>query len=239
MNRNVNKAFHLSTVIIIGAAGRMGSITAKTAAARGISVIPTDPAVPEFPSLAEITGNVDAIIDFSLHQATAATLDFAKKRRIPAVIAATGHTDGEIMNILEASEQIPVFRSVNLSPAMAIVANAAANAARAFPDADISVTEIHGKAKRDRPSGTAIMLSDAVKSVRGSGIDVTSVRCGSIPGIHEVRICTGYGMLTLTHEVYDRAEYAEGALRAAEFLVGKKPGLYGMDQLFPGKGAMI
>lgn len=239
MNRNQTEKAPLGTVIVVGAAGKMGAATAKAARARGINVLAADPADPALPALEAITEAADAIIDFSLPAATEGTLDYAKKRKLPAVIAATGHTESEHRNILKAAEQIPVFRSVNLSPGMGIIENAVVIAAALFPEADISVTEIHGKAKRDRPSGTAIMLSDAVKAVRGSGIAVTSVRCGSIPGIHEVRICTGYGMLTLTHEVYDRAEYAEGALRAAEFLVGKKPGLYGMDQLFPGKGAMI
>lgn len=222
-------------LMIIGAAGRMGSITVKTAAARGIKTVSVDPKNPEFPQMAQVTGKISAIIDFSLPSATAATLEYAKKRKIPAVIAATGHTEREYLNILKAAEIIPVFRAVNLSPGMWIISRALSFAAKIFPEADISVTEIHGKNKRDKPSGSAIMLSDTVKAARGRGADVSSVRCGNVPGIHEVRICTGYGMMTLAHEVYDRTEYAEGALRAAEFLAGRKPGLYGMADLFPEK----
>ena len=223
------------TVMIIGAAGRMGSITVKTAAARGIKTVPIDPKNPDFPKLTQVTEEISAIIDFSLPSATGETLEYAVKRKIPAVIAATGHTEREYLNILKAAEIIPVFRAVNLSPEMWVICRALSLAAEIFPEADISVTEIHGKNKRDKPSGTAIMLSDAVKAVRGRGADVSSIRCGNAPGIHEVRICTGCGMMTLTHEVYDRTGYAEGALRAAEFLAGRKPGLYGMADLFPEK----
>lgn len=226
----------LASVMLIGAAGRMGSITAREAASRGISVIPVDPAVPTFQRPSEITERVDAIIDFSLPSATTETLDIAVKRNIPAVIAATGHTEREYSNILMASQKIPIFRAVNLSQGMQIIKKAVALAAQMLPDADFSVTELHGREKRDMPSGTAIMLSDTVRLVRGAGASVSSVRIGSISGIHEVRICTEYGMMTLTHEVFDRAEYAAGALKAAEFLVGKAAGLYGMSDLISKTG---
>lgn len=227
------------TVMIIGAAGRMGSITVKTAAAHGIKTVPIDPKNPDFPKMPQVTEEISAIIDFSLPTATEETLEYAKKRKIPAVIAATGHTEREYLNILKAAEIIPVFRAVNLSPGMEIICRALSLAAEIFPEADISVTEIHGKNKRDKPSGSAIMLSDTVKAVRGRGADVSSIRCGNAPGIHEVRICTECSMITLTHGVYDRTGYAEGALRAAEFLAGRKPGLYGMADLFPEKRGKI
>lgn len=236
---NENEISREGALMIIGAAGRMGSITVKTALARGIKTVSVDPKNPEFPQITQVTGEISAIIDFSLPSATAGTLEYAAKRKIPAVIAATGHTEREYLNILKAAEIIPVFRAVNLSPGMEIICRALSLAAEIFPEADISVTEIHGKNKRDKPSGSAIMLCDIVKSARGRGADVSSVRCGNVPGIHEVRLCTGYGMMTLTHEVYDRTEYAEGALRAAEFLAGRKPGLYGMADLFPEKRGKI
>ena len=129
--------------MIIGAAGRMGSITVKTAAAHGIKTVPIDPKNPDFPKMPQVTEEISAIIDSSLPTATEETLEYAKKRKIPAVIAATGHTEREYLNILKAAEIIPVFRAVNLSPGMEIIRRALSLAAEIFPEADVSVTEIH------------------------------------------------------------------------------------------------
>lgn len=121
------------TVMIIGAAGRMGSITVKTAAAHGIKTVPIDPKNPDFPKMPQVTEEISAIIDFSLPTATEETLEYAKKRKIPAVIAATGHTEREYLNILKAAEIIPVFRAVNLSPGMEIIRRALSLAAGNLP----------------------------------------------------------------------------------------------------------
>lgn len=236
---SVKERVGLASVMIIGAAGRMGSTTVREAEARGISVIPIDPAVPNYPKLAEVTERVCAIIDFSLPSATAETVEYAVKRNIPAVIATTGHSEREYSNILTAAQSVPIFRAVNLSRGMQIIKSSVSLAAHMFPNADFSITETHGRTKRDTPSGTAKMLSDTVRTARGEGASVSSVRCGVIPGIHEVRICTEYGRITLTHEVFDRAEYAEGALKAAEFLIGNPPGLYGMNDLLSKTGGSV
>ena len=123
----------------------------------------------------------------------------------------------------------------------------AKEAAAFFPDADIEIVEVHHNRKVDAPSGTAKMLFEAVKEVRpqatahcgraGEGkrttdeIGISSLRMGSIVGIHEIHICTESQRLTLKHEASDRGMFADGAKAAAEFILGKPAGLYNMESL--------
>lgn len=122
-------------------------------------------------------------------------------------------------------------------------------AARLFPEAEIEIVETHHSRKADAPSGTARMLAAAVQKERPeaalvcgrsgfsprkhSEIGISSIRLGSVTGIHEVLISTGAETLSLKHEAHDRRLFAEGALRAAVFLCGRQPGLYDMDDLLP------
>ena len=114
-----------------------------------------------------------------------------------------------------------------------------------FPDADIEILEVHHNRKVDAPSGTAHMLFEAVKEARpqatehcgraGEGkrekqeIGISSLRMGNVVGIHEVHICTPSQTLTLRHEAANRAMFADGAVAAARFMVGKGAGLYNME----------
>lgn len=123
-------------------------------------------------------------------------------------------------------------------------------AARLFPEAEIEIVETHHSRKADAPSGTARMLAAAVQKERPeaalvcgrsgfsprkhSEIGISSIRLGSVTGIHEVLISTGAETLSLKHEAHDRRLFAEGALRAAVFLCGRQPGLYDMDDLLKG-----
>ena len=124
-------------------------------------------------------------------------------------------------------------------------------AARLFPEAEIEIVETHHSRKADAPSGTARMLAAAVQKERPeaalvcgrsgfsprnhSEIGISSIRLGSVTGIHEVLISTGAETLSLKHEAHDRRLFAEGALRAAVFLCGRQPGLYDMDDLLKGE----
>ncbi len=197
----------------------------------------------DLPSDAEI----DCIVDFSFHAVTVSLLDFAVKRRLPVVIATTGHTEQELDAIRRAAGAIPIFFSANMSLGVALLVELAKKAAASLPDADIEIVEIHHNRKLDAPSGTALMLARAVASMRpgsvittgrtGQGkrsvneIGVQSLRLGNIVGTHEVILGTQNQTITLKHEAHSRALFAEGALAAAEFISPRAPGLYDMNDL--------
>ena len=238
-------------IIINGAGGRMGKALRAMLEKKGFAAAALiDPFVQEdgmLASLAEYTGQADCIIDFSNHAGTPALLDYALTRKLPVVICTTGHTPGELDSISNAAEQIPVFRSGNMSLGIAVLTQLVKDAAKMFPDADIEIVESHHNQKLDVPSGTALMLAHSVQEVRQDAtlligrhengkrtaqeVGIHSLRMGNTVGIHEVIINTGTQILTLKHEAQDRSLFAEGALSAAQFLVRQKPGLYNMDDI--------
>ena len=243
-------------ILICGVGGRMGREVAKLAldGVRGATVIAGFDVVPldtrEFPTYTEwsaVNGEIDCIIDFSHHTATEALLNFAKQNNIPAVIATTGHTDEEKSNIIEAAKQIPVFHCANMSLGIALLVELAKTAAKAFPDADIEIIEKHHNRKLDAPSGTALLLANAIKEVRKNAkfifgrsgqakrepqeIGIHAIRMGNIIGEHEVIVGTDTQTITLKHEAHSRALFAEGALAAADYLCGKPAGLYDMERM--------
>ena len=149
--------------------------------------------------------------------------------------------------ILEAAKEIPVFYSANMSMGVALLAELAKKTAAIYPDADIEIVETHHNRKIDAPSGTALMIANAIKEVRkaatlmmgrsGQGkraeqeIGLHAVRRGNIVGIHEVLVSTDTETITLKHEAHSRALFADGAMAAAQFLCGKPAGLYRMQDM--------
>ena len=238
-------------VMIIGAAGRMGKELmtlaangyAGTTAAFGVDAF--SDAYPHTP--AECDGTPDVIVDFSHASATDAVLDWAVANSIPCVVGTTGHTKEQLSHIAKASEIIPVFHSGNMSVGIAVLLQLAKQAARAFPDADIEIIEVHHKHKADAPSGTALMLASAIEEVRpdarrvlgrsGMGkrekqdIGISAVRMGNVVGEHKVCICTESQTITLEHKAHTRALFAEGGLTAAAYIVNQGAGLYSMQQM--------
>ena len=191
--------------------------------------------------------DADVVIDFSHHTAVGDVLAYAKKNNLAVVIGTTGHTAEEKEMIYAAAQALPVFYSGNMSLGIAVLCSLARQAAAFFPDADIEIVEVHHNRKVDAPSGTAHMLFNAVKEVRPNAVEhcgragegkrtkdeigVSSLRMGSVVGIHEVHICTANQTLTLRHEAGNRAMLAEGAVDAARFIAGKPLGLYNMENL--------
>lgn len=189
----------------------------------------------------------DCIIDFSHHSAAPAILDYAKREGLPIIVATTGHTEGELEAIYSAAESIPVFFSANMSLGVALLVELAKRTAAAMPDADIEIVEKHHTRKLDAPSGTALMLAREICSVRpeayinpgrsGRGrrdeneIGIHAIRIGNVVGEHEVIVSTPSQTITLKHEAHSRALFAEGAIAAAEYLVGMPAGLYDMKSL--------
>lgn len=234
--------------VICGANGAMGTLLCdmlKEEVAGRVSIDGQNGAARTFSELENIPA--DMVIDFSHHTAVKDVLDYAKSVGAAAVIGTTGHTEEEKSLIYDAAKEIPVFYSGNMSLGIAVLCRLAKEAAGYFPDADIEIVEVHHNRKVDAPSGTAMMLYNAIREVRpaatahcgrsGEGkrekneIGISSLRMGSVVGIHEVHIHTGSQCLTLRHEAVTRAMLAEGAMDAARFLLGKKPGLYNMESM--------
>jgi 4-hydroxy-tetrahydrodipicolinate reductase len=202
---------------------------------------------PCYPSFAEAPADADCVIDFSHFSLTEPLLDFAVKNRLPLVLATTGQTDAQKDLIRQAAAKIPVFYAANYSLGVALLIELAKQTAQAFPDADIEIVEIHHNRKIDAPSGTALAIFEALKTVRAQAvkklgragackrekneIGIHAVRMANVAGIHEVIVGTETQTITLKHEAHSRALFAEGALAAAQFLVTRGPGLYGMKDL--------
>jgi len=244
-------------VLVHGAGGHMGQIVCQMVRegkygaeleARVSPELASDPANAVYATLNEYKGDADVVVDFSNHSSTEALLTYCTERNIPVVIATTGQTEAEHELILAASETIPVFFSANMSVGIAVLADIVKRAAAAFPEADIEIIEKHHNRKLDVPSGTALMLANAIYDVRRNAvfnigrhtngkrtpeeIGIHSLRYGNEVGTHEIIISNGNETITLKHEAENRSLFADGALKAASFLIGKPAGLYTMKEMF-------
>ena len=235
-------------VVLCGANGAMGKLIDEILGAECVGRVSIDGEnnVPKtFAELGPV--EADVVIDFSHHSAIADVLAYAKSIHAAVVVGTTGHTPEEKALIDEAADQIPVFFTGNVSMGIAVLCRLAKEAASYFPDADIEIVEVHHTRKVDAPSGTALMLFNAIKEVRpqavancgraGEGkrtkeeIGISALRLGNVVGIHEVHIHTGNQSLTLKHESGSRAMLADGAVAAARFMVGKTAGMYNMEDI--------
>ena len=234
--------------VICGANGAMGKLICGILGEEVVGKVSIDGenGVPRtFDDLGPL--RADVVIDFSHHTAAPEVIRYAKLIGAAAVIGTTGHTPEEKALIQAAAEDIPVFYSGNMSLGIAVLCRLAREAAGYFPDADIEIVEVHHNRKVDAPSGTAHMLFEAIHQVRPNAVEhcgrsgegkrtkdeigVSSLRLGSVVGIHEVIIHTGTQCLTLKHEAVTRAMLADGAVDAARFMVGKPRGMYNMESL--------
>lgn len=234
--------------IVCGANGAMGKLISQRLGDRQVGAVSIDGENGASRTFQELGDRqADVVIDFSHHSAVKEVLDYAEEFGCAVVIGTTGHTEEEKQRIYAAGEKIPVFYSGNMSLGIAVLCRLAKQAAAAFPEADIEIVETHHNRKVDAPSGTAHMLFQAIQQVRpqatehcgraGEGkrtkdeVGVSSLRMGGIVGIHEIHICTSTQQLVLRHEAFDRGMFADGAVEAAAFLVGKQPGIYNMENL--------
>lgn len=242
-------------IIVNGAGGRMGKTlcdligkSEKHSLAAAVSMeFETDSEKGIYKSLDEFSGQADMLIDFSNHSATYDVTSYALKKCMPVVIATTGQSEEEMALIRSASAEVPVFYSQNMSLGVAVLSCLAKIAAKAFPDCDVEIIEKHHNQKLDVPSGTAILLADAIKTVRTDAeynigrheygkrtkneIGIHSLRMGGEVGTHEIIFAMGSQVITLKHEAENRSLFAEGAISAAEYLVSQDAGFYNMDSI--------
>lgn len=200
-----------------------------------------------YAKLSDYSGPADCVIDFTNHLATKELLNYCVSRKLPVVIATTGHTKEENDLIENAADKIPVFFSANMSLGVALLASLARTVAKTMRGANIEIVEKHHNRKLDVPSGTALLIAKEIKqelqdyellvgrNENGKRpekeIGIHSLRLGNIVGEHEVIVATDSQVITLKHEAQSRSLFAEGALDAARFISEQQPGLYSMKDL--------
>ena len=248
-------------VILSGCGGRMGKAVAAAVGnevriVAGVDVNAASIDASDFPiyeSITEFSDKADVIVDFSHHSALPSLLDYAKATKTPVVVATTGHTDEELALMNEVASEVAIFHSGNFSIGINLIINLAKQAARTLgADFDIEIIEKHHNKKLDAPSGTALMIANAVADEREESeyiydrhsvrkarepkeIGIHSVRGGSIVGEHEVIFAGANEVVSISHSAASREIFANGALRAAIYLAGKSAGLYSMTDLIEGK----
>lgn len=235
-------------IIINGATGRIGSILCrKIAEDANHTLVAGCSKGPSTPSLSDIHQTADVIIDFSNHEATADLTAYAITNKIPVVIATTGRTTDEENLVTECARHVPVFSAANMSVGIALMCQLAKNVMKVFPDAEVEIIECHHDRKLDVPSGTALLCANTIQQMRPESriligrheygrrdpmdIAIHSLRYGNETGTHRILFSCGNETFELCHQAEDIALFADGALAAAEFLVGKPAGLYGMKDI--------
>lgn len=229
---------------------KIGGMDDMTIVAGIDAVTDGDAGFPQFTSPADCGVEADVVIDFSNHAAVPALIDFCTEKKLPAVICTTALTDECIEKINEASAQTAFFRSANMSLGINAIAKALKSITPVLEDSfNVEIIEKHHNMKKDSPSGTAIMLADAVNSscrvkkdyiygrhgkadeVKITDLGIHAVRGGTIPGEHTIIFAGPDEVIELTHTALSRNIFAEGAIAAAAFLADKKSGLYSMDDV--------
>lgn len=245
-------------IIICGSSGKMGKAVALAAQksnnctiAAGVDIIQDKSCkFSVFSNIQDINLKADAIIDFSHPSNLDAILDYAQKTKTPAVICTTGLSNNQIESIKNASDNVAIFYSRNMSLGINLILELSRTATKILGDTfDVEIIEKHHNQKIDAPSGTALMIaeeiSDSMKSStqyvydrtgvrkpREKGeIGIHSVRGGSIPGDHEIMFAGKDEIITLSHHAGSRDIFATGAVKAAEFVAVQTPGLYTMRDM--------
>lgn len=246
-------------ILISGASGFMGKVVAELVKeyghtpAAGVDKVSCDLGYPIYPTFAEVKEKCDCIIDFSHPSLLQDIIDYAVKTKTPAVIATTGISDEQIKLLEEASEQVPIFFSYNMSFGVNLLAELAKKAAALLYDTfDIEIVEKHHNRKLDAPSGTAIMLANAISESlpeepiyiydrhnrrekrNKREIGISSIRGGTIVGEHDIIFAGKDEIVTLSHSALSREIFAVGAVKAALFIALKEKGMYSMKDMVSG-----
>ena len=243
-------------VLLSGATGQMGKAITEVVASHNRDEIvagyakekTTDLPYPVYDTL-NIDEDVDVIIDFSSPAALDELLNFATEKNLGIVLAATGYSEEEVSKINEASKNIPILYSGNLSLGVNVMQIIAEKLAHMLSDFDIEIVEKHHRYKVDSPSGTAKMLFEAVNRGRDEKLNalqgrdgfykerpitevgVSSLRGGNIVGEHTLYYCGEDEVIELKHIAASKKIFANGAIKAARFLIDRKPGLYNMNDV--------
>ena len=205
---------------------------------------------PVFTAFSDVVDEVDLILDFSCPCLLDDMLEFAKQKKIPAVICTTGYSDEQIKKIYDAAKIIPIFFSSNMSLGISLIKDLAKKAVSVLGEEfDVEIVEKHHNQKIDAPSGTALMLANEINSEVGekytyefdrhskrqkrskNEIGIHSVRGGTIVGEHEVIFAGKDEVITISHSAFSKKVIAVGAVNAVRFIIDKPAALYTMDDL--------
>ena len=254
----------MTKIAIVGCNGKMGGFVAEAVRENaacetlfGVDAFGVSKAdFPVYKSFDEAADKPDVIIDFSNPAALDGMLAYALENRIPCVICTTGYSQEQVARIKAASEQIAVFYSGNMSLGINLLIELAKQATKVLVGSfDIEIIEKHHNLKVDAPSGTALMIADAVsdtleqepqyvydrhsyrKKRSKNEIGIHSVRGGTIVGEHEVIFAGHDEVVTVTHQAQSKQVFAVGAVNAAAFLAKQGAGMYDMSDLLADKFA--
>ncbi len=240
----------MTRVIINGARGRMGQ--ALLVGAAQDPELAVAGAIDQGDDLAALMGGTDVVIEFSFHPVTPAVAQLCAQNGRALVIGTTGHTDAEKDVIRHAASQVPLVWASNYSTGVNTLFWLTRRAAEILgPSFDLEVVEMHHRLKKDAPSGTAttlleiladvrqIQLSEALRHGRhgitgertATEIGVHALRGGDVVGDHTVIFAAHGERVELTHKASSRDTFAQGALRAAKWVVGRPPGIYSMQDV--------
>lgn len=231
-------------VLVCGAAGRMGRAVRRElesapgfAYAGGVDRQPGD-GLARASSLPQLLKRAAVVIDFSTPAAACAAAVVCAEAGKPFVTGTTGFSAPQLAALKKAARHVPVFFSPNMSPAVNLTFALAAFTASRLKGFDIHIHETHHKAKKDAPSGTALRYASCIAEARGAGPCITSARVGDVIGEHTVIYAGPHERVELTHRAHSRAVFAAGALKAAVWLRGRKPGFYGYADLLNLQGLL-
>ena len=240
----------MTRIIITGSKGRMGQALLNCAAR--IPELEVVGAIDQGDDLAAIIGKAEVVIDFSFHSATPAIAELCAKHRKAIVIGTTGHEPEEKARIVALKSHIPMVIATNFSTGVNTLFWLTRKAAEILgPDFDLEVVEMHHRLKKDAPSGTATTLLEILADVRKlqleealrhgrkgitgertqNEIGIHAIRGGDVVGDHTVIFAANGERVELTHKASNRDTFANGALRAAQWLAKQKPGLYDMQHV--------
>lgn len=256
----------MTKIILCGCNGKMGQVISRCIQQRddckiiaGIDITgKTLNDYPVYTSPSELDVAGDVLIDFSHPSVLAPLLEYAKKRKVPVVLSTTGYAPEQVEQIHQAAKEIPVFFSGNMSLGINLLTALAKTAARVLgSEFDIEIVEKHHNQKIDAPSGTALMLANAISGVMEqepvymydrhsqrrkrtkNEIGIHSVRGGTIVGEHDVIFAGHDETITLSHCAQSKEVFAVGSVNAALFIAGKAPGLYDMTELVQSSGRPV
>ena len=188
--------------------------------------------------LDDLLANSDVLVDFSLPEATEQVLEAVARHGKPLVCGVSGLSEALMAKLDRAAGTVPVVYDRNMSLGMAVLERSVREAARSLGlDFKVEIAEVHHVHKKDAPSGTALKLGEAVAQARGESgtgsIEFSSERRGEVPGDHDVVMSSPAERLTFAHSVTTRQVFADGAVRAARWIIGQSQGRYAMsDVLF-------
>ncbi len=203
--------------------GKMGRAVEQLARERGFEVV-AKLGKKDAVSRASLA-DAEVAVEFTSPRSAPANIKAAIEAGCPIVVGTTGWYESRAgVDALAVEKKGALLVAPNFSPGIAAfgeIVKAAARILKTMPGFDAHITETHHAAKKDTPSGTAKALEEMVAPVWGTNIPVTSVRVGSVPGTHEFLFDAPFEQIRLVHTARDRKVFAEGALHAARWLIGK------------------